>query len=112
MLCEPANGTRLGAQEDAGDVMADAGNGGASVPASSQFGICAFVVKVLGEAIGFELTAKEIASVKCGCVYIVLVPAHEAEKENGLKGETSPDDECDSLVPRYVVGWRDSAAGG
>ena len=28
------------------------------------------------------------------------VSAHEAEKENGLKGETSPDDECDGLVAR------------
>jgi hypothetical protein len=39
------------------------------------------------------LNAKEIGSAKFGCEYIRFVSAHEAENENGLNGETFPDDE-------------------
>jgi hypothetical protein len=80
--------------------MAEVGNGGTSVPLSNQLGIWPQVEKIRGEVNDAELKAKGMVSARCGCGYIWFVSAHEAEKENGLKGETSPEEQCDGLVAR------------
>jgi hypothetical protein len=87
-----ANGAIAGAQEDDGDASAEAGKGGTSVLLSIQPGICMCAEKVRGDVTAEELKTKVSGSARFGCVYREVVSAHEVEKENGLNGETSPEE--------------------